>query len=158
MSDLDPQSAQEALATARNAYRSTIAGFSTLWVSFAILCVAASSYPITFMLMQKSGASIMTTIFLPLAWVFFTLVVLLPISLITKQGPGPRGLYIRWGIMMAVWGASWVLTVLLSNLFTGASYELWWAILNPLWWMVVMAVGFSWEARAVQQARKNFDV
>ncbi len=156
MTTLNSYAAQEALDTARNAYRSTSVGFSPIWAAFPIMCVSPSFYPLISWLIRESGQGVPLE-FLPLAWLFVA-AVLVVFSVVLNPSGGQRGFQQRWGIMMGVWAALYTATMAMTHFaFTDSAAAFWWAVVNPILWLVLCVVSFVWETIATKKAKEHLD-
>ena len=156
MTDMNRESAREALSAASTAYQKSNPGFSPTWTGFVAICAASAFLPLFRMILPHTAlheAYALT----PLIW---TLAGFLMIGLGVRtmaKGGGMRGLQSRWGVMMGLWGLFFLITYLLAPKdYTTANPVLWFIII-PVAWAAFACIGIFWEVLSLEKQENQIN-
>lgn len=148
MSEINRNSAREALSTAATAYHKAHPGFSPVWTGFVAICAGSSILPLFRMLIPQTSLHPIYTL-TPLIWIMAGMVMIgLGVAHISSSG-GMRGLQLRWSVIMVIWGILFPTTYLLApEDYTEANPVIWFIVLPVVWAVFALAV-ILWEVNSL---------
>lgn len=134
------QQLQQAATLTQNA-----AKFSPIWLHFIAICAAGSLYSACAYFAAASGHSVIPVLIVTFTWILIG-VTTIPVT--ARLNPIRRGFGKRWGIMMGIWTALWIITALSQGVFdTGLTT----AVALSICFAVVAAIGPTVEIASLNK-------